>query len=220
MGITVSPMPESQRARMKTDERREQLLNAGVGLLAGRPHQDISIEEVAEAAEVSKGLLYHYFPTKKDFILAAVARGQAELSERLQPDPSLPPEEQLNTTLDAFLDYVEEHATVYMAIFTIGGEDPDIAEAMEAGRGETLKTLLKGLEGWEGSPVSTDPSPALETAAQGWMFFVEGAVLRWLKHRDLERQSIRIMLAAALMGSLFAARAAGAPAPPGSPAED
>jgi hypothetical protein len=61
--------------------------------------------------------------------------------------------------------------------------------------------------------VSTEPSPALETAAQGWLFFVEGAVLRWLKHRDLGRPEMRALFTVALRGSLFAARAAGAPEP-------
>ncbi|HEY7256486.1 MAG TPA: TetR/AcrR family transcriptional regulator [Solirubrobacterales bacterium] len=200
---------------MRTDERREQLLNAGVALLAGRPHQDISIEEIADAAGVSKGLLYHYFPTKKEFILAALDRGQGELAERLQPDSSLPPEQQLIDSLDSFLDYVQEHATAYMTIFKVGGEDPDIADALEAGRRETLAILLAGLRGWEGSPVSTEPSPPLETAAQGWLFFVEGAVLRWLEHRDMERRDLRAMLATAFTGALFSARAAGAPGPPG-----
>jgi AcrR family transcriptional regulator len=198
-----------------TDERREQLLNVGVGLLAGRPHQDISIEEIAEAAGVSKGLLYHYFPTKKEFILAAIGRGQVALAGRLQPDSSLPPERQLFASIDAFLDYVEEHATAYLAIFKVGGEDPDIAEALEVGRRETLATLLAGLRKWKGSPVSTEPSAALETAAQGWLFFVEGAVHRWLAHRDLDRRQLRAMLATAFNGALLSARAAGAPEPLG-----
>lgn len=193
---------------METDERREQLLNAGVGLLAGRPHQDISIEEIAEAAGVSKGLLYHYFPTKKDFILAALGRGQVRLVEQLLPDSSLPPEQQLLGSLDAFLDYVEEHATAYLAIFKFGGEDPDIAEALATDRREILATLLAGLRGWDGSPISTEPSPELETAVQGWLFFVQGTVLRWLEQRDLDRPQLRAMLASAFTGALFAARAA------------
>ena len=200
---------------MSTDERREQLLNAGVDLLTGRPNQDISIEEIAEAAGVSKGLLYHYFPTKKDFILAVIDRGQAELTERIQPDPSLPPEQQFMSGLDSFLDYVEENATAYLTIFKVGAEDPDITEALGAARRETLATLLAGLREWDGSPVGTEPSPALEIAAQGWLFFVEGAILRWLEHRDLERRKLRAMLATAFTGALFSARAAGAPGPAG-----
>jgi AcrR family transcriptional regulator len=200
---------------MSTDDRREQLLSAGVELLRRRPHEEVSIEEIAEAAGVSKGLLYHYFPTKKDFIVAAIERGQGQLAERLSPDPGLPAEERLDASLDGFLDYVEEHATAYAAIFRGGSGDPEIGAVLDAGRSIQMKTLMGALGDWEHSPVSTEPSPALETAIQGWLFFVEGAVLRWLEQKDLERAQLRMLLKAALGGALFAARAAGAPPPKG-----
>jgi AcrR family transcriptional regulator len=195
---------------MSTDERREQLLSAGVELLRQRPHEEVSIEEIAEAADVSKGLLYHYFPTKKDFIVAALERGQGQLAERLRPDSDLPAEAQLDASLDGFLDYVEEHATAYTAIFRGGSSDPEILAVLDAGRAEQLQTLLGAVGNWEASPVSAERSPQLETAVLGWLFFVEGAVLRWLEKGDLDREQLRMLLKAALGGALFAARAAGA----------
>jgi AcrR family transcriptional regulator len=193
---------------MSTDERREQLLDSGVELLSRHPHTEVSIEDIAAAAGVSKGLLYHYFPTKKDFIVAALQRGQRELAERLRPDPSLPPQERLDASLDAFLDYVEEHATPFTAIFRRGGEDPEIGAALDAGRSEQMETLLEALAGWEEAPLSTERTPELEAAVQGWLFFVEGAVLRWLEHGGLERQQLRLLLRNALGGVLLAAGAA------------
>jgi AcrR family transcriptional regulator len=202
-------MDEATRARMSTDERREQLLSSGVELLGRRGHDEVSIEEIAEAAGVSKGLLYHYFPTKKDFILAALARGDAQLAERLRPDPDLPPEAQLEASLDAFLDDVEEHATAYSAIFRRGGGgDPEIAAALDAARAGRMETLLEALEAWEEAPISTARSDELETAVQGWVFFVEGAVLRWLEQGGLERSQLRALLRNALGASLWAAEAA------------
>lgn len=206
-------MAEALRIRMSTDDRREQLLSAGVELLRMRPHEEVSIEEIAEAAGVSKGLLYHYFPTKKDFIVAAIERGQRQLTEVLRPDPSLDAEAQLDASLDGFLDYVEEHATAYAAIFRGGSGDPEIGAVLEAGHQIQMKTLMKSLGSWEHSPVSTEPTPQLESAIQGWLFFVEGAVLRWLDQKDLSRDQLRMLLKAALGGALFAARAAGAPPP-------
>jgi AcrR family transcriptional regulator len=194
---------------MSTEERREQLLSAGVELLQRRAHDEVSTEEIAAAAGVSKGLLYHYFPTKKDFILAAVERGQRELAERLRPDPTLRPEEQLDASLDAFLDYVEEHATAYTTIFTGGVADREIAAELAKGRGEQMEALLTALAGWESAPFSTRRTPALETAVQGWLFFVEGAVLRWLEHRDLDRAQMRALLRSALGGALMAAATTG-----------
>jgi AcrR family transcriptional regulator len=207
-------MVEASRVRMSTDDRREQLLSAGVELLRRRPHEEVSIEEIADAAGVSKGLLYHYFPTKKDFIVAAIERGRGQLEERMRPDPSLSAEAQLDASLNGFLDYVEEHATAYTAIFRGGSGDPEIGAVLDAGRSAQMKTLIEALGGWEASPVSTEPSPALETAIQGWLFFVEGAVLRWLDQGDLDRAQLRTLLKAALGGALFAARAAGAPPTP------
>ena len=204
-------MPEGTRLRLDTAERREQLLAAGVDLLSRRPHEEVSIEEIAAAAGASKGLLYHYFPTKKDFILAAIERGQRELAARLRPDPDLPPEAQLDASLDAFLDYVEENATAFRAIFRGVDGDPEIMAALETGRAEQMKTLMDALAGWEDSPVSTDPSPPLEAAIQGWLFFVDGAVLRWLEHGGLDRRQLALLLKTALAGAVMAAAAGGAP---------
>jgi AcrR family transcriptional regulator len=207
-------MDEATRARMSTDERREQLLRAGVDLLAHRAHDEVSIEEIAEAAGVSKGLLYHYFPTKKDFILAALSRGQAELAERLRPDPELDPATQLDLSLDAFLDYVEEHASAYTAIFRRGGGgDPDIAAAIDVARAEQMETMMEALAGWSDAPASTERTPELEAAVQGWTFFVEGAVLRQLEQGGLDRPQLRALLRSALVGAVMAAGAAAALAP-------
>ena len=199
-------MKLAKRSRMSTDARREQLLAAGAELLGRRPYDEVSIEEIAAAAGVSKGLLYHYFPTKQDFVLAALERGQRELGELTAPDPDLPPAEQLGASIDRFLDFVEEHEVAYTAIFrSRGGDDPAIQEALESGRRERLDALIESLAAWEGAPIPIERTPLLETAVQGWIFFVEGAVLRWLEHDDVGRAELRELLQQTLIGALAAA---------------
>lgn len=214
-------MELAKRSRLSTDARREQLLRSGVELLARRPYEEVSIEEIASAAGVSKGLLYHYFPTKRDFLLAAIERGQSELAELTAPDAGLPPAEQLDASLDRFLDFVEEHEAAYTAIFrSRGGGDRQIQAALEAGRRLRMDAVIDALASWEAAPANVERTPALETAVQGWFFFVEGAVLRWLEHRDIEREELRELLGLSLIGSLQAAEAirggtlANASAPP------
>jgi AcrR family transcriptional regulator len=203
-------MELTTKRRLSTDARREQLLSSGARLLATRPYDEVSIEEIARAAGVSKGLLYHYFPTKKDFLIAALERGQDELAALTAPDPSLLPAEQLAASLDRFLDFVEEHEASYAAIFrSRGGGDPEIQAALEAGRRQRMDAVLDSLATWEEPPASVERTPALETAVQGWFFFVEGSVLRWLEHRDLGRNELRELLGLALIGSLQAAEAVG-----------
>ncbi|MBA3866222.1 MAG: TetR/AcrR family transcriptional regulator [Solirubrobacterales bacterium] len=199
------------KRRLSTDARREQLLAAGARLLAERPYDEVSIEEIAAAAAVSKGLLYHYFPTKVDFLVAAIERGQDELAELTAPDPSLPPAAQLGASLDRFLDFVEEHEAAYSSIFrSRGGGDAEIQAALESGRRQRMDAVIESLADWEPAPTGLERTPALETAVQGWFFFVEGAVLRWLEERDLARADLRELLGQALIGSLQAA-AAGSP---------
>jgi AcrR family transcriptional regulator len=197
---------QGTRVRLNTDDRREQLLESGARLLDTRPYDEVSIEEIAEAAGVSKGLLYHYFPTKKDFVLAALERGRRELHELTAPDPELEPAEQLDASLDRFLEFVEEHDVAYSALLrNRGGGDVEIAAALEAGRRLRIEEILDLLAGWEAAPASTERTPELETAVQGWFFFVEGAVLRWLEKRDLERTQLREMLSMTLNASVSAA---------------
>lgn len=194
---------------MTTEDRREQLLDAGVELLRRRHHEEVSIEDIAAAAGVSKGLLYHYFPTKYAFIVAALKRGQAQLAERLRPDPALEPLARLDASLDAFLDSVEEDALAYRAIFSRGGAEREVAATLNAGRQQQLQMLLRALATLEESPVDAATAPALEAAMQGWLFFCEGAVLRWLEHGGLSRDQLRRLLRSALLGALSAAVAAG-----------
>jgi AcrR family transcriptional regulator len=52
------------RRRLDPEQRRAQLLDIGARLFAERAYEDVWIEEVAELAGVSRGLMYHYFPTK------------------------------------------------------------------------------------------------------------------------------------------------------------
>jgi AcrR family transcriptional regulator len=197
------------KRRLSTDARREQLLAAGVQLLARRAHEDVSIEEIAAAAGVSKGLLYHYFPTKNDFLTAAIERGDEELAERMAPDPSLSPFEQLGASLDRFLDFVEEHEAAYAAIFrNRGAADPGLQAAIEAGRQRRMDAALETLFALRTAPADPKATAALETAVQGWFFFIEGAVLRWLDKRDIERAELRELLGRALLGALQAADAA------------
>lgn len=196
------------KSRMSTDERREQLLAAGAELLGRLPYNEVSIGEIAAAAGVSKGLLYHYFPTKKDFVLAALRRGERELGELTAPDPNLPPAEQLDAALDRFLDFVEEHAAAYMAIFrSRGGGDAEVEAVLEQNRELRLSALIDSLGSWKDAPVQIERTPLLETALQGWVFFVEGAVLRWLERRDIERGELRRLLRHALIDSLVSASA-------------
>ena len=70
-------MAGPRRVRLQIDERRAQLIELGTRLFSTRSYEDISIDDVAEQAGISKGLLYHYFGGKREFYVEVHPRGLA-----------------------------------------------------------------------------------------------------------------------------------------------
>lgn len=100
---------EEKRTRLSPEARRGQLVNLGVEMLTSRPIDAVSVEELAEEAGVSRGLIFHYFGSKQGFLLAVVRHLSDEMIAFTDPDPSLPPLEQLSASLAAYLDFVTEN---------------------------------------------------------------------------------------------------------------
>jgi AcrR family transcriptional regulator len=191
--------------RLSHDERREQLVRLGLELLGRTPHDQVSIGAIARAAGISKGLLYHYFPTKSDFVVAVLRQARDELERRMAPDFSIEMSvgERLDVRLDAFLGYVEEHAAGYMAISRArGGEDEAIRDVLLEGRRRRIDAMVQFAAALSGGPRDEVESPALEAAIEGWLWFCEGVVVRWLDRQDLSHVEVRHLLRQSLFGAL------------------
>jgi AcrR family transcriptional regulator len=181
--------------RMQVDERREQLLELGAELFARHSYDELSMARIAREAGISKALLYHYFPSKQDFFLATLRQGADEIARRTEPDPELPPLEALSGSLDAYLGWVEENETAYRKLMESAGSVREVKELIDGIRDATSARILEGLGA--GDP----PPPRQRAAVRAWLWFVDGAILDWLEHRDMSRAELRDML----VGQLSAA---------------
>lgn len=186
---------------MQVDERRRQLLELGARLFAKHSYAELSMATIAREAGISKALLYHYFPSKQDFFVATLRQGAAEIASRTEPDPDLPPLEALSGSLDAFLGWIEENETAYRKMMESVGSVPEVKALVDEIRDATSQRILDGLGA--GDP----PPPQLRTAARGWLWFMDGAILDWLDQRDMSRTELRDLLMGSLGGSLMAAGA-------------
>lgn len=196
-------MAATRRARLSTDARREQLVALGIEIFSERPFDEVSIDDIAAAAGISKGLLYHYFPSKRDFYVAVVRSAADEMQALTEPDRSLPARERLAAALERYLEYVETHARGYSTVLRAGiGNDPAVADVVEGVRRVMVARLLEDL------PADGEPPVALRVAVRGWVGFVEAASLDWLEHRGLPRDDLQTMLVAALDGAVSAAAGA------------
>jgi AcrR family transcriptional regulator len=189
--------------RLPHDERREQLVRLGLELLGNSPPDQVSIGEIARTAGISKGLLYHYFPTKSDFVVAVLRQSREELERRMRPDMSLAPEARLDQSLDAFLDYAEEHAIGFVAVARArGGEDEAIRAVLLEGRQRRIAAMVDFAAALSGARRADLASPALDAAIEGWLSFCEGVVVRWLDQRDFARDAVLVLLRRALLSAL------------------
>ena len=176
----------------------------GVELVGRHGTADISIEEIARAAGVSKGLLYHYFPTKTDFFLAVLARSQAEMDQAVVRDRGLTPLEQFDRNLDGFLGFVDAHAEGYLAVVNARGREPRVQQLVEERRRRRVDELVALAAVLEDAPREVVRTPLLVAAIEGWISFTEGVIVRWLNDRELSREEVHELLRTVLLQLLGA----------------
>jgi AcrR family transcriptional regulator len=184
--------------RLDVDERRRRLLELGAELFTRHTYAELSMAAIAREAGISKALLYHYFPSKQAYFVATLEQQAEELARLIAVDPSLPPTEQLMRALDAFLGWVEANADGYGKLLEGATTHAEVRELVDQVRAATAEQILAGL-----SP-DAPPPPALRAAVHGWLWFMDGAITDWLRHRDILRDDLLGLLLGTLYGAVTA----------------
>src|SRR5262249_13575826 len=139
------------------------------------------------------------FPSKEAYFVATLEEKAAELARRTEPDPNLAPVEQLAGSLDAYLRWIEENASSYEKMIRSYGV-PEVRAMLDRVRGDTAQRIIEGL-----NPPGQPETPALRTAVNGWLWFMDGACLDWVEHRDMDREALHGLLLATLLAAALAA---------------
>jgi AcrR family transcriptional regulator len=194
---------ERTRRRLSTEERREQLLAVGARLFSESPYDDVWIERVAEIAGVSRGLLYHYFPTKRDFFAAVVERESARMLRMTAAVPGVPAREQLAAGLDTFLEYVETHAHSFRAFHRADAAgDQAVRGVYQRALAAQERQILASLAADPEFGTVLDARPDTRLAVRGWLAFTTAVCLEWLRGSNLTREQVRDLCARALLGAI------------------
>ncbi|MEU5398360.1 TetR/AcrR family transcriptional regulator [Streptomyces sp. NPDC005963] len=172
---TPVPAPRAYR-RLSVEERRSQLLSASLRLFAHRAPDDVSLDDVAEAAGVSRPLVYRYFPGGKPQLYESALRSSAEVLERCFTEPrSGPPTERLARVLDRYLVFVDENDTGFSALLRGGSvvETSRTNAIVDGVRRAAAEQILVHLG-------AQQPGPRLRMVVRTWIAAVEAASLIWL----------------------------------------
>jgi AcrR family transcriptional regulator len=189
--------------RLGVDERRRRLLELGADLFTRFSYDELSMSRIAKEAGISKALLYHYFPSKEAYFAATLEKAAAELEERTRPDESKEPLEQLSGSLDAYLGWVEDYEEGYAKMIRSAGAVPEVRAMLDRVRGETAQRIIDGVRG------DKPQTPVLRAAVNGWLWFMDGAILDWVEHRDMDRRTLHGLLLGTLLGAVLTAGESG-----------
>jgi AcrR family transcriptional regulator len=180
--------------RLSPEARRAQLIELGVEMLATRRLDELSVELIANAAGISRGLLFHYFPSKQEFHLEVARAAAAEMIRRTEPDTGLSPVEALRASLSSFIDYVEENPDNYKSLVRgAASGDTDMRAIFDETRATMAGRILDVI-----AAMGLEASPRATLAIHGWVAYVEECVIRWIESRTVDRDELLEMLTKSL----------------------
>jgi AcrR family transcriptional regulator len=166
-------------------------------VFSDRSYDEVSIDHLARGANISKGLLYHYFPTKRDLYVAGLREIADELVDAvLRVAADLPPIDRVRASVDAYLEHIARHSRAFVALMRGGiGSDPEVAAVVDSVRTRLFDKLLSGSA--LASRVTSDAR--LEIAMRGWIGFVEAASIDWCANPRLSRSELLDLMTAVLL---------------------
>jgi AcrR family transcriptional regulator len=192
---------EPRRRRLEPDERRRQILACAVHLFGERPYADVSTTDVARAAGVARGLVNHYFGTKKGLYVEVVRALVTIPAVAAEAIGDAVPGGDLVTRIDSgvswFLDVVSRHRRSWLSAMAAGGgQDPEVAAVLAEADEVTADTLLR-LVGLDGVPHAGREELRAMFRAYGGMG--KAAAREWLEHGALDRAQVHRLLTSTLL---------------------
>lgn len=181
------------RKRLSAVDRRAAILDAALEVFSRRGYNGASIDEIAQAAGISKALIYEHFPSKKDLHVSLLERHTQEIFVRLSQtaDTEDPGEVRLRNGVDAFLQWVETHPEAFRLLFRDTFE-PDVAEVLNRLQGQATGAIAaliasepierRAGERW------ADAALSIEAMAQQLSGATQSLAIWWQTHPDIERE--------------------------------
>ena len=171
------------------DERRQQLIGVALELFSRRSPDDVSIDEIAAAAGISRPLVYHYFPGKLSLYEAALRRAADDLAGRFAEPREGPLGARLLRVMHRYFDFVDEHGPGFSALMRGG---PAVGSSttnalIDSVRQAAYDQILSHLE-------ISDPPARLELVVRSWISLAESTALIWLDGRRIPRDELEIQL--------------------------
>jgi AcrR family transcriptional regulator len=189
----MAPTRPPRWQRLDHDERRRQILSCARRLFSERPYASVSTTELAREAGVARGLLHHYFGSKRDLYLEVV---RTLMRVPTNPVPLEAPgrgiEVVIDESVERWLTMLERNSGTWLAV--IGGRgvgrDPEVEEILEDAREQAADRLIEALQTYEAARAPAE----LRAAIRAYSGFAEAASIEWLERARLTREQLHTLL--------------------------
>jgi AcrR family transcriptional regulator len=179
------------RTRLDPETRREQIVEAAEAVFQGRDPADVTFEEIALAAGVSRALVYNYFGDKGGLVAAVYLRSFERLDETLRAalaDVDTP-SERLRLVITCYLEFARCHTAAWGLIGTSEATLHPVVQDSRRARCERMA------EAWGGTPEAL-------VLARGIVGFLEAASLEWVDRGPSDIDAAVLLLHTVLWSGL------------------
>lgn len=194
--MTTSPAgPRFQR--LDADRRRAEILAAATAAFAARPYPAVSLADVAQEAGVARGLINHYFGTKRDLYLEVVREASTVPSVAVEELPDGTLEERIDAAVAWYLDALQESGTTWIAAADpfVMGRDPELEAILTEAENITVDRVLDAVH------LGDDAAhrDLLRALVRTYGHLARSAAREWLLHDALTRPRVHTLLRRTLL---------------------
>jgi len=186
--LDETPTRLEKRERLQRDRRKERILAASQHLFSTQAYDTIAIEDIAAAAGMSKGLLYHYFTSKRDLYVATLAHVLSRMAHFTDLSPDL------HAGLSEVLSLFEQSPGLAKLVLRGGiGVDPEVEALLAAYRQQQLERIYHGF-GFLGdgaqAAMHLSGGSFVVLWLHGWLGLLDEVCLQWVQQPDVRREQV------------------------------
>jgi AcrR family transcriptional regulator len=190
--MAAPPKSHPTRKRLSAEDRRAAILEAALEVFSRRGYNGASIDEIANAAGISKALIYEHFPSKKDLHVSLLEGHVQDIFVRLAQtaDTKDPGEVRLRNGVNAFFEWAETHRDAFRLLFRDTFE-PEVAAVLDRLQNQAtgaIAALMASEPGLQRGGDDVDLALAIEAMAQQLSGGVQSLAIWWQQHPDVERE--------------------------------
>jgi AcrR family transcriptional regulator len=185
------------RRRLAVEDRRGELIEAALVLFSARPADEVTLDDIANQAGVSRALAYRYFGSRAEIYVEAMRQAADQFLLLLDPPRGSAPLVRIVAAIRSYFDFVEDHATGFQTLLRgdPAAQSGAVGDIVEEVRAALYARLVEGM----GRKRAT---PQLRLALRTWIAGAEAAAIDWLANRDLERRAVEDFLLDQLYAAL------------------